>query len=74
MEAGGKLFVHCREVVHSSECPLSKVPLYTRTTIIRGIAQHNSMCPRHSRTAPLFIGLTPFNNTCSFDTPTLCYK
>ena len=21
-------FVHCREVVHSSECPLSEVPLY----------------------------------------------
>ena len=27
--AGGRQFVHCREVVHSSECPLSEVPLYT---------------------------------------------
>ena len=26
--AGGTQFVHCREVVHSSECPLSEVPLY----------------------------------------------
>ena len=26
-EAGGEQFVHCREVVHSSECPLSEVPL-----------------------------------------------
>ena len=25
--AGGEQFVHCREVVHSSECPLSEVPL-----------------------------------------------
>ena len=25
---GGEQFVHCREVVHSSECPLSEVPLY----------------------------------------------
>ena len=25
---GAKKFVHCREVVHSSECPLSEVPLY----------------------------------------------
>ena len=24
----GTLFVRCREVVHSSECPLSEVPLY----------------------------------------------
>ena len=24
----GRQFVHCREVVHSSECPLSEVPLY----------------------------------------------
>ena len=28
MEVGGKQCVHCREVVHSSECPLSEVPLY----------------------------------------------
>ena len=27
IEAGGKQFVHCREVVRSSECPLSEVPL-----------------------------------------------
>ena len=27
--AGGTQFVHCREVVSSSECPLSEVPLYT---------------------------------------------
>ena len=27
--AGGTQFVHCREVVHSSECPLSEVQLYT---------------------------------------------
>ena len=26
--AGGTQFVHCREVVRSSECPLSEVPLY----------------------------------------------
>ena len=26
--AGGMQFVHCREVVRSSECPLSEVPLY----------------------------------------------
>ena len=25
--AGGTQFVHCREVVRSSECPLSEVPL-----------------------------------------------
>ena len=24
----GEQCVHCREVVHSSECPLSEVPLY----------------------------------------------
>ena len=29
--AGGTQFVHCREVVRSSECPLSEVPLYTHT-------------------------------------------
>ena len=27
IEAGGEQFVHCREDVHSSECPLSEVPL-----------------------------------------------
>ena len=27
--AGGKQFVHCREVVLLSECPLSEVLLYT---------------------------------------------
>ena len=27
--AGGTQFVHCREVVRSSECPLSEVPLYS---------------------------------------------
>ena len=27
METGGEQCVHCREVVHSSECPLSEVPL-----------------------------------------------
>ena len=26
---GGTEFVRCREVVRSSECPLSEVPLYT---------------------------------------------
>ena len=26
--AGDEQFVHCREVVHSSECPVSEVPLY----------------------------------------------
>ena len=30
IEAGGKQFVHCREVVRSSECPLSEVPLYSK--------------------------------------------
>ena len=34
MEKIGELFVHCREVVHSSECPLSEVPLYTCTQIL----------------------------------------
>ena len=29
IQAGGEQFVHCREVVHSSACPLSEVPLYT---------------------------------------------
>ena len=29
IQAGGKQCVHCREVVHSSECPLSEVPLYS---------------------------------------------
>ena len=28
IKAGGKLCVHCREVVHSSECPLSEVSPY----------------------------------------------
>ena len=28
LRAGGEQCVHCREVVHSSECPLSEVPLY----------------------------------------------
>ena len=27
MLAGGTQFVHCREVVRSSECPLSEFPL-----------------------------------------------
>ena len=27
--ARGTQFVHCREVVRSSECPLSEVPLYS---------------------------------------------
>ena len=31
---GGEQFVHCREVVHSSECPLSECPLI-RVSIIR---------------------------------------
>ena len=29
LQTGGKQCAHCREVVHSSECPLSEVPLYT---------------------------------------------
>ena len=29
-KAGGEQCVHCKEVVHSSECPLSEVPLYTK--------------------------------------------
>ena len=28
---GGGQCVHCREVVHSSECPLAEVPQYTAT-------------------------------------------
>ena len=28
IQAGGEQFVHCGEVVHSSECPLSEVPPY----------------------------------------------
>ena len=32
IKAGGEQFVHCREVVHSSECPLSEVPLYCLST------------------------------------------
>ena len=27
---GANSFVHCREVVHCSECPLSEVPLYRK--------------------------------------------
>ena len=33
--AGGKQFVHCREAVLLSECPLSEVLLYSRTSLIR---------------------------------------
>ena len=29
-KAGGEQCGHCRDVVHSSECPLSEVPLYTK--------------------------------------------
>ena len=29
--AGGTQFVHCREVIRSSECPLSEVPLYVHS-------------------------------------------
>ena len=29
--AGGTQFARCREVVRSSECPLSEVPLYTHS-------------------------------------------
>ena len=32
--AGGKQFVHCREVVLLSECPLAEVLLYTTTDIM----------------------------------------
>ena len=32
---GGEQFVHCREVVQSSECPLSEVPLYISMSIER---------------------------------------
>ena len=35
--AGGEQFVHCREVVHSSECPLSEVPLYQVLPVIAGV-------------------------------------
>ena len=28
IQAGGEQFVHCRDVVHSSECPLSEVTSY----------------------------------------------
>ena len=32
IEAGDEQFVHCREVVHCSEFPLSEVPLYDETS------------------------------------------
>ena len=35
IEAGGKQFVHCREVVHSLECRLSEVPLYMHASSIK---------------------------------------
>ena len=33
LSAGGTEFVRCREVVRSSECPLSEVPLYIQEAI-----------------------------------------
>ena len=44
--AGGMQFVHCREVVLSSECPLSEVPLYI---YIVGLL---ATCPRSGENAP----------------------
>ena len=36
METRGELCVHCREVVHSSECPLSEVSLYVAVCVLAG--------------------------------------
>ena len=36
----GEQFVHCREVVHSSECPLSEVPLYIAGQLSRRGSKH----------------------------------
>ena len=40
-------FVHCREVVHSSECPLSEVPQYNRILTFSCTKFHASvtLCP-----------------------------
>ena len=53
MKVGGKQFVHCMEVVHSSECPLSEVPLYrfalrmhfARIFYCRGSSVSRVLCP-----------------------------
>ena len=34
MEAGVEQYARCREVVHSSECPLSEVPLYNTAVAV----------------------------------------
>ena len=35
LSAGDTQIVRCREVVHSSECPLLEVPLYTVNTNVQ---------------------------------------
>ena len=40
--AGGKQFVHCREVVLLSECPLSEVLLYVCT--VSEVVNHEKGC------------------------------
>ena len=33
VNVGGRQFIHCREVVHSSDCSLSEVPLYPQCAL-----------------------------------------
>ena len=46
---GGKQFVRCREVVHSSECPLSEVPLYYEVRVCKLLCLCTSCVPQRSR-------------------------
>ena len=57
--AGGTQFVHCREVVRSSECPLSEVPLYTYNTYCSGVSKFIISSPTTSR-KPSQVRLVPF--------------
>ena len=64
IEAGGKQFVHCREVVlHSSECPLSEVhlspfpyPPFSHAHILQNGVSTEVLCNIvcHSLTATFF--------------------
>ena len=40
--AGGTQFVHCREVVRSSECPLLEVSLYHKTILVSPSNKHTN--------------------------------
>ena len=43
LSIGGTEFVRCREVVRSSECPLSEVPLYT--VLVLFLCTSAVLCP-----------------------------